>query len=125
MPEDPDGNPETSKRTKVMKCVNSVCIKESMQPSLFLLACRIGYLRAWIPTGLQIPHPFHRRRMARYSQLVCMPRGKSEDMKVLVTGATGNVGSAVVAEDLLKRGTDVRALIRKRTMLISYQRALR
>ena len=41
-----------------------------------------------------------------------MPSGKSEDMKVLVTGATGNVGSGVVAE-LLKRGTDVRALIRK------------
>ena len=33
-------------------------------------------------------------------------------MKVLVTGATGNVSSTVVAE-LLKRGTDVRALIRK------------
>ena len=42
-----------------------------------------------------------------------MPFGKSEeDMKVLVTGATGNVGSAVVAE-LLKRGADVHALIRK------------
>jgi len=41
-----------------------------------------------------------------------MPSGKSEDMKVLVTGATGNVGSGVVAE-LLKRGIDVRALIRK------------
>ena len=33
-------------------------------------------------------------------------------MKVLVTGATGNVGSVVVAE-LLKRGAEVRALIRK------------
>jgi NAD(P)-dependent dehydrogenase (short-subunit alcohol dehydrogenase family) len=33
-------------------------------------------------------------------------------MKVLVTGATGNVGSVVVAE-LLKRGADVCALIRK------------
>jgi uncharacterized protein YbjT (DUF2867 family) len=43
----------------------------------------------------------------------CRSSGKSEeDMKILVTGATGNVGSAVVAE-LLKRGADVRALIRK------------
>ena len=33
-------------------------------------------------------------------------------MKVLVTGATGNVGSMVVGE-LLKRGAEVRALIRK------------
>src|SRR5450755_1023407 len=33
-------------------------------------------------------------------------------MKVLVIGATGNVGSAVVAE-LLKRGAEVRALVRK------------
>jgi uncharacterized protein YbjT (DUF2867 family) len=33
-------------------------------------------------------------------------------MKVLVTGATGNVGSVVVKE-LLKRGAEVRALIRK------------
>jgi len=33
-------------------------------------------------------------------------------MKVLVTGATGNVGSLVVAE-LLKRGAEVRALLRK------------
>src|SRR6202789_1103843 len=33
-------------------------------------------------------------------------------MKVLVTGATGNVGSVVVGE-LLKRGAEVRALIRK------------
>jgi uncharacterized protein YbjT (DUF2867 family) len=43
----------------------------------------------------------------------CRPFGKSEeDMKVLVTGATGNVGSVVVGE-LLKRGAEVRALIRK------------
>jgi uncharacterized protein YbjT (DUF2867 family) len=43
----------------------------------------------------------------------CSPSGKSEeDMKVLVTGAMGNVGSLVVAE-LLKRGAEVRALIRK------------
>lgn len=43
----------------------------------------------------------------------CRSSGKSEEgMKVLVTGATGNVGSTVVAE-LLKRGADVRALIRK------------
>ena len=33
-------------------------------------------------------------------------------MKVLVTGATGNVGSVVVGE-LLTRGAEVRALIRK------------
>ena len=33
-------------------------------------------------------------------------------MKILVTGGTGNVGGAVVAE-LLKRGTDVRVLARK------------
>ena len=43
----------------------------------------------------------------------CRRSGKSEeDMKVLVTGATGNVGSVVVAE-LLKRGAEVRAFIRK------------
>jgi uncharacterized protein YbjT (DUF2867 family) len=43
----------------------------------------------------------------------CSPSGKSEeDMKVLVTGAMGNVGSLVVAE-LLRRGAEVRALIRK------------
>ncbi len=43
----------------------------------------------------------------------CRPSGKGEeDMQVLVTGATGNVGSVVVAE-LLKRGAEVRALIRK------------
>jgi NADP-dependent 3-hydroxy acid dehydrogenase YdfG len=43
----------------------------------------------------------------------CRPSGKSGGyMKVLVTGATGNVGSVVVAE-LLKRGAEVRALIRK------------
>jgi uncharacterized protein YbjT (DUF2867 family) len=43
----------------------------------------------------------------------CMPFGESEEeMKVLVTGATGNVGTVVVAE-LLKRGAEVRALIRK------------
>jgi uncharacterized protein YbjT (DUF2867 family) len=35
-------------------------------------------------------------------------------MKVLVTGATGNVGTAVVAE-LHKRGADVRALVRKQS----------
>ena len=33
-------------------------------------------------------------------------------MKVLVIGATGNVGTAVVAE-LQKRGAEVRALVRK------------
>src|SRR5664279_5485842 len=33
-------------------------------------------------------------------------------MKILVTGATGNVGSLVVSE-LLKRGAEVRALVRK------------
>src|ERR1039458_3884559 len=33
-------------------------------------------------------------------------------MKILVTGATGNVGSLVVTE-LLKRGAEVRALVRK------------
>jgi len=43
----------------------------------------------------------------------CRPFGKSEeDMKVLVIGATGNVGSVVVGE-LLKRGAEVRALTRK------------
>jgi uncharacterized protein YbjT (DUF2867 family) len=43
----------------------------------------------------------------------CRLFGKSEeDMKVLVTGATGNVASVVVGE-LLKRGAEVRALIRK------------
>ena len=35
-------------------------------------------------------------------------------MKVLVIGATGNVGSAVVAE-LLKRGAEVRAFVRKQS----------
>jgi uncharacterized protein YbjT (DUF2867 family) len=35
-------------------------------------------------------------------------------MKVLVTGATGNVGTAVVAE-LHKRGAEVRALVRKQS----------
>ena len=35
-------------------------------------------------------------------------------MKVLVTGATGNVGSAVVAE-LHKRGAEIRALVRKQS----------
>jgi uncharacterized protein YbjT (DUF2867 family) len=41
------------------------------------------------------------------------PFGESEaDMKVLVIGATGNVGSLVVTE-LLKRGAGVRALVRK------------
>src|ERR1039458_8233228 len=35
-----------------------------------------------------------------------------DDMKILVTGATGNVGSLVVTE-LLKRGAEVRALVRK------------
>jgi NAD(P)-dependent dehydrogenase (short-subunit alcohol dehydrogenase family) len=43
----------------------------------------------------------------------CKPLRKSEeDMKVLVTGATGNVGS-LLAGELLKRGAEVRALIRK------------
>jgi uncharacterized protein YbjT (DUF2867 family) len=39
-------------------------------------------------------------------------RTQGREMKILVTGATGNVGGAVV-DELLKRGAEVRVLVRK------------
>jgi uncharacterized protein YbjT (DUF2867 family) len=46
--------------------------------------------------------------------LACSGKNGEHKMKVLVTGATGNVGTAVVAE-LTKRGAEVRALLRKQS----------
>lgn len=45
-------------------------------------------------------------------------------MKILVTGATGTCGGAVVG-DLLKRGASVRALSRKRPESASYRKVWR
>ena len=105
------------------------CIKENML-SLSVFPCASAKLLC-VHQGSEcstLSHLFYRRQSTRCWRLISSVRfhkntwnhqsdeghpGKAKKaLNVLVTGATGNVGSVVVAE-LLKRGAEVRALIRK------------